>query len=46
MNPWDDKSPWSVKSGQNKDDLGNPTIQLTESVTLPKPYKTMVDAGF
>ena len=46
MNPWDDKSPWSVKSGSNKDDLGNPTIQLTESVTLPKPYKTMVDAGF
>lgn len=46
MNPWDDKSPWSSKFGKNIDDLGNPTIELTESVTLPKPYKTMVDAGF
>ncbi|MEY4917518.1 MAG: hypothetical protein RL616_1431 [Verrucomicrobiota bacterium] len=46
MNPWDEKSPWSSKFGKDIDDLGYPTIQLEEKVVLPKPYKTMVDAGF
>lgn len=46
MNPWDDQSPWQSKFGKDIDDLGYPTIQFKETVTLPKPYKTMVDAGF
>ena len=46
MNPWDDKSPWSTSINGNQDELGYPTIQLTEVVTLPKPYQTMVDPGF
>jgi Flp pilus assembly protein TadG len=48
MNPWDTNAPWSTpaKSNSNTDSLGYPTIQLTESVTLPKPYVTMVDANF
>jgi Flp pilus assembly protein TadG len=46
MNPWDDKSPWSTSISGNQDSLGYPTIQLTEVVTLPKPYMTMVDPGF
>ena len=46
MNPWDEKSPWQTKIGGNQDSLGYPTIELKETVILPKPYKTMVDAGF
>ena len=46
MNPWDDNSRWSTSISGNQDELGFPTIQLTEVVTLPKPYKTMVDPGF
>ena len=48
LNPWDDTSPWSTsgKSGGNTDSLCNPTIVLKETVTLPKPYVTMVQSGF
>ena len=47
MNPWDDNSPWATpgKNNANTDPFGYPTIKLTESVTLPKPYKTMVPSG-
>jgi len=46
MNPWDRTSPWSTsKSADNTDSLGYPTITLTESNTLPKPYITMAPAN-
>jgi Flp pilus assembly protein TadG len=46
MNPWDTNSPWSTNGFTgNIDSLGYPTIPLVESVTLPKPYKTMVPSG-
>ena len=46
MNPWDNQSPWAApeKNNNNTDSLGYPTITLTETVVLPKPYKTMVNA--
>lgn len=48
MNPWDQNAPWDTpeKSGGNTDSVGFPTITLTETVYLPKPYVTMVEAGF
>ena len=48
MNPWDENSAWASprRQGGNTDSLGLPTLTLEESVTLPKPYKTMVKAGF
>ncbi|MEI8039855.1 MAG: TadE family protein [Verrucomicrobiota bacterium] len=47
VNPWDGTSPWSTlgKSSGNTDSLDYPTITLTETVVLPKPYTTMVRAG-
>lgn len=48
MNPWDQAVRWTtpLKSEANTDSLGYPTITLTESVTLPKPYKTMSPGQF
>jgi len=46
MNPWDDNSPWATTVNGHIDSLGYPTITLEESVTLPKPYITMVEARF
>ena len=47
MNPWDQASAWDTpsRSGANTDSSGYPTITLTEKVTLPKPYRTMVSAN-
>ena len=47
MNPWDETSAWStpVKSGSNMDRYRFPTITLSETVTLPKPYLTLVASG-
>ena len=48
MNPWDQNAPWAApqKSGANTDSLGFPTVTLTESVVLPKPYIKMDSAQF
>ena len=48
MNPWEPNALWQTTGNVNGhiDSLGYPTILLTETVTLPKPYKTMVTAGF
>jgi Flp pilus assembly protein TadG len=52
MNPWAtdskgniDVAGWDTKVSGNIDSLGYPTIVLTEQVTLPKPYVTMVRAN-
>lgn len=45
MNPWDDQTPWATTIDGHIDSLDYPTIILTEKVILPKPYKTMVNAG-
>jgi hypothetical protein len=47
MNPWDQQNPWSISQDpSNTSAVGLPTITLNESVVLPKPYKTVVAAGF
>jgi hypothetical protein len=48
MNPWEPNSLWQTTGNVNGniDSLGYPTILLSEKVTLPKPYKTMVEANF
>ena len=42
INPWDQTAASSGNTGSSV----FPTITLTESVTLPKPYVTVVQAGF
>lgn len=48
MNPWETNSVWANPATVNSqiDSLGYPTITLTETVVLPKPYITMVNANF
>jgi hypothetical protein len=47
-NPWEPNALWANKGNVNGqiDGLGCPTITLTETVVLPKPYKAMVEAKF
>jgi len=50
MNPWSTQSPWSVNPNHEtrgaQDAVPYPHIVLTETVTLPKPYRTLIEAGF
>ena len=52
MNPWDESNPWRIQTmdvtldvHKGIDVIGYPHIRLTETVTMPKPYKTDIAAG-
>ena len=50
MNPWDENNPWGSDEGARRANTSRsgvfPTITLTETVVLPKPYVTVVQARF
>ena len=52
MNPWDESDPWHIQTKDMTMDVHKgidlvpyPHIRLTETVLMPKPYKTDIAAG-
>ena len=53
LDPWSAKNPWLVTTKDvtgdvhaGLDDVPYPHIRLTETVWLPKPYQTIISAGY
>lgn len=52
MNPWDEEKPWAEQTRDPTDDAHRqldrvpyPHLRIRSSVTLPKPYRTIIAAG-
>ena len=52
MNPWDDEHPWAEQNKDGTDDahrsldrIGYPHVRIVSTVTMPKPYRTIIATG-